>query len=414
MKLKQIKKQLLVCISLFLVSTTLAQDKGVFKKAESNYYQQILKDVNAYEEQKATEPENSILAVDHNKKTYPKDPSDYKSVWFNNPVSQGNTSTCWCFSTMSFYESEVKRITGKEVRLSEMYVVYWEYVERAKYFVQNRGEMELGEGSETNAVAKIMKLHGVVPLSSYSGLLPGQKFHSHDKMFSEIESYLSTIKATNAWNENEVVKTVKAILEHHMGQIPNSVAVDGKILTPNDYYLTYLMLNSDNYVNVMSLVKTPYWKKTLYDVPDNWWRSSDYNNVPLTDFVEAVKIAIKNGYSLSVGGDVSEVGFDKSEQVAIIPDFDIPSSHINEFSRQLRFENGTTTDDHAMHLVGFQEINGKTWFLLKDSGSGSRNCGENCKSFGYYFMHEDYLKLKIMTFTVHKNAIADLIKKMQL
>ena len=142
MKLKQIKKQLIVCISLFIVGHTLAQDKGVFKKAESNYYQQILKDVNAYEEQKTPEPEYSILAVDHSKNTYPKDPSAYKSVWFNIPVSQGNTSTCWCFSTMSFYESEVKRITGKEVRLSEMYVVYWEYVERAKYFVQNRVDME--------------------------------------------------------------------------------------------------------------------------------------------------------------------------------------------------------------------------------------------------------------------------------
>lgn len=403
----------LLLVLIFPADAIFGQDKGVFKKAESNYYQQILRDVNAFEEQKTTNAPHSIMAIDHSKASYPKDPAAYKSVWFNKPVSQGNTSTCWCFSTMSFYESEVKRITGKEVRLSEMYVVYWEYVERAKYFVQNRGEMELGEGSETNAVAKIMKLYGVVPFTDYTGLMPGQKFHNHDKMFTEIESYLGHVKVTNAWNENEVVKTVKSILEHYLGQIPNSVAVDGKVMSPNDYYLTYLQLNSDNYVNVMSLVKHPYWKKTLYDVPDNWWRSNDYNNVPLPDFVSSVKTAIKNGYSLSIGGDVSEVGFDKTEQVAIIPDFDIPSSHINEYSRQLRFENGTTTDDHAMHLVGFQEINGKTWFLLKDSGSGSRNCGETCKSFGYYFMHEDYLKLKMMTFTVHKNAIPELLKKMQ-
>ncbi len=248
MKNIYINTSFLLCLFLATFGHYSAQDKGVFKKAESNYYQQILKDVNAYEMQKLPDVPHSIMAVDHSKANYPKDPSAYKTVWFNKPVSQGNTSTCWCFSTMSFYESEVKRITGKEVRLSEMYIVYWEYVERAKYFVQNRGEMEFGEGSETNAVAKIMKLYGVVPYSDFTGLMPGQKYHNHEKMFAEIESYLRHVKATSAWNENEVVKTVKAILEHYLGQIPNSVAVDGKVMSPNDYYLTYLQLNSDNYV----------------------------------------------------------------------------------------------------------------------------------------------------------------------
>jgi len=49
-----------------------------------------------------------------------------------------------------------------------------------------------------------------------------------------------------------------------------------------------------------------------------------------------------------------------------------------------------------------------SWYLIKDSGSGSRN-GENK---GYYFYHEDYVKLKIMTFTVHKDAARDILKKM--
>jgi bleomycin hydrolase len=382
-----------------------AQDKGVFKPVPNNYYQQILRDVNAYEATQQPAAPNSILAIDHSKATYPKDPAAYKSVWHNKPISQGLTSTCWCFATLSFYESEVKRITGKEVKLSEMYVVYWEYVERAKYFVQTRGNMFFGEGSETNAVAKIMHLYGIVPYSDYTGKPEGQKFYNHDAMFMEIEGYLAHVKQNHVWNENEVVKTVKSILEFYMGRVPNQVIAEGRTMSPYEYFSDYLKLHSDNYVNLMSLVKYPYGQKTLYDVPDNWWRSDDYYNLPLTDFMKVVKTAIANGYSVSLGGDVSEVGFDKEEQVAIVPDFDIPSSHINEFARQMRFENESTTDDHAMHIVGFQEVGGKTWYLLKDSGSGSRNCGEQCKSFGYYFMHEDYVKLKMMTATVHRNVL---------
>ncbi|MCK5740763.1 MAG: peptidase C1, partial [Chlorobi bacterium] len=59
------------------------------------------------------------------------------------------------------------------------------------------------------------------------------------------------------------------------------------------------------------------------------------------------------------------------------------------------------------HLVGYTEKDGDTWFLIKDSGSGARN-GKNS---GYYFYHEDYIKLKIMNYTVHKSIVKDLLKK---
>ena len=55
---------------------------------------------------------------------------------------------------------------------------------------------------------------------------------------------------------------------------------------------------------------------------------------------------------------------------------------------------------------GFDK-NGEWWFLIKDSGSGSRNG----KFQGYYFYHEDYVKLKMMTFTIHKNAVKEIINK---
>jgi hypothetical protein len=34
----------------------------------------------------------------------------------------------------------VYRLTGQEIKLSEMFTVYWEYVERAKRFIAERGK----------------------------------------------------------------------------------------------------------------------------------------------------------------------------------------------------------------------------------------------------------------------------------
>ncbi|MCK5075981.1 MAG: peptidase C1, partial [Calditrichia bacterium] len=88
---------------------------------------------------------------------------------------------------------------------------------------------------------------------------------------------------------------------------------------------------------------------------------------------------------------------------------DIPSEYINEDARQFRFSNETTTDDHGIHCVGWMEKEGKDWYLIKDSGSGSKN-GNN---WGFYFYHEDYVKLKMMNILVHKEAAKDILKKIK-
>ena len=395
-------------------STLLAQDRGQDQARmvpyEPGYYQNtILPAIDEYQQSQHSRPRGTSFEMDMSGKAYPKDPSDYKQVWHHGPTSQGRTGTCWCFSTTSFYESEVKRLTGKEVRLSEMFTVYWEYVERARYFVQARGDMHLGQGSEANAVARMMKKYGIVPRSAYGGSLEGQRFFDHRVMFEEIKGYLHSVRERHAWNEAQVVATVRNILDHYMGRPPQEVTVKGKTYSPREYLQDYLKMDLDDYVDFMSLMNAPFWQQGEYDVPDNWWQASNYYNVPLKDFYTALESAIDEGYSISIGGDVSEPGFENN--VALVPDFDIPSSYIDQDARQMRFENGSTTDDHAMHLVGYRKFKGDTWFLVKDSGSGSRNCGSDNPAFGYYFFHEDYIRLKIMNTTMHRDAAKRLLKR---
>ena len=113
---------------------------------------------------------------------------------------------------------------------------------------------------------------------------------------------------------------------------------------------------------------------------------------------------------MSIGGDVSESGNSSKYAVAMVPSYDITSKNIDENARQFRFSNGTTTDDHAVHLIGYKvDENDDWWFLIKDSGSGSRNG----RFPGYYFYHEDYVKLKMMTFTIHKEAVEEILNKIQ-
>lgn len=381
------------------------QDKAAFQPAENEFYKQIKSELDGYNEPEP--PARKKFAASLDNYVLPQSLEEFKTVWCNDPISQGRTGTCWCFSTSSFFESEVFRITKKEVKLSELYTVYYQYIEKARGYVQSRGAAFFGEGSEANAVAAMMELYGAVPATAYTGMKDGQPFHDHAAMFNEMEAYLKHCKTNNFWNEDVILGNISSIMDHYMGAPPAEVSVNGKTLSPKQYLSDELQLKPTEYVNFMSLKEAPYWGQAEYDVPDNWWNSDDYYNVPLQDFMSGLKEALNKGYSISLGGDVSESGYLSNMDAAIVPSYDIPSEYINEDARQLRFSNGSTTDDHAIHLVGMTENKSGTWFLIKDSGSGSRNG----KFPGYYFYHEDYVKLKMMNFTVHKDAVKGLLKQ---
>ena len=387
-------------------------DKSMFRDYEAGFYQNfILKDVRNVQKELEKKDTYRHFQMDQSKMDLPNKVDLYKSIWAQDVISQGNAGSCWAYSTVSFLESEIYRMSKKKVKLSEPYIIYWEYVAKARGFVETRGKSLFAQGSEGNAVTRIIKKHGLVPLSEYTGLKFGRKYHSHAAMFKEMNGYLKSVKESNAWSEKEVVSTIKSIMNHHIGTPPVKFTVKGKEYIPLSYMKEYAKLNPDDFVEILSYIQEPYWKQVEYKVPDNWWHNKDYYNVPLDVYMSILNKAIKNKYSMSIGGDVSEAGFVRKTQCALIPTFDIPSEYINENSRQFRFSNESTTDDHGMHLVGWLEKDGEKWYLIKDSSSGSRNNDSKAAEFGYYFFTEDYVKLKMMGFTIHKDAVKDILKK---
>ena len=397
-----------------LFAQTPKKDKAKFIEFKPGYYQNsIMKGIEDFAKKDVTTVPSKSFKIDFTGMDIPNSVDQYTKQWYNDPVSQGNTGTCWCFSTVSCYESEIYRLTKQQIKLSEMYTVYWEYVEKAKRYVKERGNSVFEEGSEGNAVARIWKTYGIVPLSAYNGMMPGQVFHSHAKMYEEMSTYLKSLKVNNAWNEDLVVATIKSIMNHYMGEPPTKVNVGGTEMTPQDYLKNVCKLKLEDYYDIMSLMQYPYYTKQEYEVGDNWWHSKDYVNIPLDDYMTIIKNSIKAGYTVAIGGDVSEAGLESWSQTAVVPTFDIPSEYIDENARQFRYSNNTTTDDHGVHIVGYVEKNGKTWFLIKDSGSGSRNAGKESKNFGFYFFHEDYVKLKMMSAMVHKDMLKDILPKMK-
>lgn len=332
----------------------------------------------------------------------------FKKVFHHPPVAQYYTGTCWSFATTSLMESEVKRITGKEVKLAEMSTVYWEYMAKASGFVKERGESLFSEGSQANALTRAWKEHGAWPLvEAYPGYAGEDDRHDHQRMVREMKAVLDSVEDQGLWDEPSTLSMLQVILDREIGRPPDSFVFEGGTISPVEFMNEVLKINPDDYVAFISTLSLPFYTQGEYKVPDNWWHDESYYNVPLDEFYAALKGAIKSGYSLVIAVDYSEPGKDGENDVMFIPDYDIPAEGIDQVAREYRIAHEVTTDDHGVHLAGYTEHAGHDWFLVKDSARSSRRG----KYKGYYFIRDDYIRLKVLSFTVHKDAVTDLLAR---
>ncbi|MBM3316666.1 MAG: hypothetical protein FJY75_02330, partial [Candidatus Eisenbacteria bacterium] len=357
------------------------------------------------EDQRLKKLEARQLRLDWRGIDKPPGPEAFAAAFHFPPRAQYATGTCWAFSATSFIESEVERLNGRRVKLSEMWLVYWEYVEKARRFVREYGRSAFGEGSQDHALQDIYARYGAVPADAYRGCPDEEGRHDHTELAERLDALLSWVEERACWEEALVVDLVRSLLDEYLGVPPEVFDYEGRTHTPPDFLRDVLALDLDAYVSVVSTLREPFGEWTLLDVHDNWRRREDFLNLPLPEFYRVLREAAREGCTAVLGVDVSEPGMDGLEDAAVVPSWDIPAEFIDQFSRELRIANRATTDDHGNHCVGHLAWGGRDWFLIKDSNRSSRQG----RFPGYAFYDGDYIRLKALCFTVHRDRLAGLL-----
>ena len=318
-------------------------------------------------------------------------------------LSQGRTGTCWSFATTSWLESEVLRINGKKVDLSEMYVVRNAIGEKARRYVAADGKAVFGEGGLSHDVIAMVKEHGIVPIDQYTGLPNGGKRHSHGELFAMVKAVLGKIiepkvkkRISPRWNG-----AIMAMVDSYLGAPPKAVKTDKGSVSPQEYATKVLKLPLGDYVEVMSYGATAFHEKAKLDVPDNWMHFSEYLNYPIDDLMAGLDAALEKGYTVAVDMDVSEPGFKTGKGVARLPEKLEETGAVTQAVRDEMFKNGKTTDDHLMHTVGIaRDAKGNKYYYTKNSW------GTRAGPFGgYIFISENFMRAKILAIMVHKDAL---------
>ena len=358
-----------------------------------------------------------------------------------NPITsikdQNRSGTCWDYSTISFFEAEILKATGKTYDLDESFVANKTYMERAIQVVRFHGDCQFAQGGSAEDVLATMKTHGIIPqgIMPFPGSLYGDSLNNFNEFFSLLEPYVAAIAKSNAKKISGQWKAgLQGILDAYLGQCPEKFTYEGKEYTPKTF-MQSLGINLDDYVSITSYTHHPFYTGFAVEVQDNWRFPLSYN-LPMDEMMQVIDNAIDNGYTIAWGGDVSEDGFTRqglayaidTKKTESLQGSDmakwlkmtaakkknlidslgctVPEVVPTQEMRQERFDNWELTDDHGMLIYGVaKDQNGKEYYMVKNSW------GETGEFKGTWYMTKAFIAANTMDFLINKNAIPKNIRK---
>ena len=213
-----------------------------------------------------------------------------------NPITsvkdQSRAGTCWCYSSLGFIESELIRMGKGEYDLSEMFIVYNTYIDRADKAVRTHGDASFSQGGSFYDVIYGMKTFGLVPEEEMRpGVMYGDTLSNHGELSAVSGAVVAAIAEGKSKSLQMGVdgkplwkKTIEAIHDIYLGKRPEKFTYKGVEYTPQSFYES-MGLNADDYISLTSYTHHPFYSSFVLEIQDNWRWAQSYN-LPLDEFME--------------------------------------------------------------------------------------------------------------------------------
>ena len=204
----------------------------------------------------------SILAQEDNDRSKPKGYvfTTVDSLPITSVKDQAQSGTCWAFSSIGFFESELLRIGKGEYDLAEMFVVHKTMEDRAQAAVRLHGDISFEQGGSFYDVLYCWKTYGMVPQDIMPGMMYKGDRINHTELTTVAKAYVNALAKGSQKKLSDVwLKGFSGIYDAYLGECPDKFTYNGKEYTPKTYAES-LGLNMDDYVSLTSYTHHPFYE----------------------------------------------------------------------------------------------------------------------------------------------------------
>ena len=216
-----------------------------------------------------------------------------KEIPVTSMKDQNRSGTCWDYSTLSYFEAEILKKTGKKYDLCESFIANKTYLERAVQVVRYHGDCQFSQGGSAEDVLSTLKNHGICPEEAmpFPGSLYGDSLNNFNEFFSVLEPYVAAVAKSSAKKISGQWKVgLQGILDAYLGKCPEEFTYEGKKYTPKSF-MQSLGINLDDYVSITSYTHHPFYTGFAVEVQDTWRFPLSYN-VPMDERMQIIDNAL--------------------------------------------------------------------------------------------------------------------------
>ena len=374
-----------------------------------------------------------VTSIDH---TFSNQVTDRKVT------NQKKSGRCWLFAGLNLLRTGVAEKLGvKDFELSQNYLLYWDKLEKANYFLENviaTSDRDLDDrtvahvldtptedGGQWNMFVALVLKHGLVPQS----VMPETESSSNTHAMNEVLSHLlrkaaRDLRVVAADGDDELLRKTKRsaladahrVLTMHLGTPPESFFWqwtdddkgfhrDGD-LTPQAFAERYLTVDPADYV---CLVNDPrptseYGRTYTVDMLGNVVGGPrvTYLNVEIDELRRLAMDAIVGGEPVWFGCDTGKMSSaDLGIWDAALYDYDGVYATDSTMSKADRLLMHDSLMTHAMLFVGVDVVDGapRKWHV-------ENSWGDEKGDKGLFTMNDNWFGEYVLEIAVHRSALS--------
>lgn len=360
-------------------------------------------------------------------------------------TNQKQSGRCWMFAALNTMRIEtMKKLNLKNMELSQNYILFYDKLEKANYFLENIIETiteplsgrtvsfllkdPLGDGGQWDMLANLIRKYGVVPKETMPETFDSSATAEIDNwMTKKLREFAKQIRIKYETEKNleiirnlkdDMLQTIYRMLCISLGKPPKQFTwevrdkddkfIRVKDITPQQFYQEYIGINLNDYVSIINAPTEDkaffksYTIKHLGNVKEG--HIVRHLNLPIEDMKNLAISQLKEGRVVWFGCDVGQ--FHERDYGAMDVDSIRPDALFStEFGmdKAERLDYGESLMTHAMVFTGVN---------LDDSEKPDRwkvenSWGEDKGNKGFYIMSDEWFSEYMYQIVIHRKYLKE-------